>query len=301
MGMKYRVARWVGLAGLAAVVAVAQTTSTQTTSGGKSPAAAIAFRSGRTGVLSTFAPGTILAGGVSLQNVKGHPFAAEEDVDTIQTLADGTRITQATQKTLIYRDSEGRTRTEHIFTPPPGVTMVSVPSFVTIMDPASGYRYTIDQNNHTARRMAWHVAARRLNQTAVASSAARVIPGSPATSPATATSATPASSRPHPEISEEPLGTETIEGMAAEGKRTTVVYPEGFMGNDRPITTVTETWTSSELGMVVLSKVSDPRNGETTSKLNNISFEEPDAALFEVPAGYSIVDQEPMRVGTATK
>lgn len=63
------------------------------------------------------------------------------------------------------------------------------------------------------------------------------------------------------------------------------------MGNDRPITTVTETWTSPDLKTVVLSKVSDPRNGESTTKLTNIVMAEPDPVLFQIPAEYSIMDE----------
>jgi hypothetical protein len=74
-----------------------------------------------------------------------------------------------------------------------------------------------------------------------------------------------------------------------------MTFPEGTMGNDRPITTVTETWTSADLKTVVLSKVSDPRFGDSTTKLTNIVMAEPDPALFQVPGEYSIVD-EPTQV-----
>jgi hypothetical protein len=88
------------------------------------------------------------------------------------------------------------------------------------------------------------------------------------------------------------LGTETIEGVLAEGKRTTIVYPIGAVGNDRPITTVSETWMSTDLKTVVLSKHSDPRSGESTTRLTNISRAEPDPALFQIPSDYEIVDAQ---------
>jgi hypothetical protein len=92
-------------------------------------------------------------------------------------------------------------------------------------------------------------------------------------------------------MSREPLGTQTIEGVLAEGTRRTTTFPAGLVGNDRPITTVSETWMSPDLKMLVLSKISDPRNGESTTKLTNIVMVEPDPALFQVPAEYSIVDE----------
>ncbi|HZL57255.1 MAG TPA: hypothetical protein VFC21_09250, partial [Bryobacteraceae bacterium] len=113
---------------------------------------------------------------------------------------------------------------------------------------------------------------------------ARVIKLAPGLSSATG------SQRPRPAISNEPLGTRTIEGVLAEGVKTTTVWPVEYFGNDRPITAVRETWTSREIGMAVLIRTSDPRSGETTEKLTNISRDEPALSLFQPPADYQIVD-----------
>jgi hypothetical protein len=93
-----------------------------------------------------------------------------------------------------------------------------------------------------------------------------------------------------PQISNEPLGSKTIEGVLAEGHRNTTTWPVGAFGNDRPVTTVNEEWMSRELGMNVLSTTSDPRSGEATTRLLNISRAEPDPSLFEPPPGYEIID-----------
>jgi hypothetical protein len=50
----------------------------------------------------------------------------------------------------------------------------------------------------------------------------------------------------------------------------------------------TETWHSPKLKVLVMSKSSDPRMGETTYKLTNLSRAEPDPALFQIPADYTI-------------
>ncbi len=83
-----------------------------------------------------------------------------------------------------------------------------------------------------------------------------------------------------------------MEGVLVEGDRTTVTYPVGALGNDRPITTVSEVWRSSDLKTVVLRKNSDPRSGRSTTRLTNISRAEPDPFLFQVPADYQIVDTQ---------
>ena len=90
------------------------------------------------------------------------------------------------------------------------------------------------------------------------------------------------------EVNQEQLGTQTIEGVAAEGTRVTFTIAAGKIGNERPIVTVNERWYSQELQTVVLSKNSDPRMGETTYRLTNIDRSEPDPSLFQVPADYTV-------------
>jgi hypothetical protein len=51
---------------------------------------------------------------------------------------------------------------------------------------------------------------------------------------------------------------------------------------------VVESWYSPDLQTTVLSKHSDPRNGETVTRLTNISRGEPAHALFEAPADYKL-------------
>ena len=47
-----------------------------------------------------------------------------------------------------------------------------------------------------------------------------------------------------------------------------------------------ETWYSKDLQMLVMSKHTDPRQGESVYKMTNIARTEPDATLFQVPAGF---------------
>ncbi len=86
----------------------------------------------------------------------------------------------------------------------------------------------------------------------------------------------------------ESLGRQTIEGVAAEGTRTTTVIPAGEMGNEQPIQIVSERWYSAELQTVILSKRNDPRTGETITRLSNITRAEPAHSLFELPADYKV-------------
>ena len=87
-----------------------------------------------------------------------------------------------------------------------------------------------------------------------------------------------------------------MEGVTVTGTRTTRTIPAGQIGNDRPISIVTEVWTSPELKTVVYSKRSDPRMGDQTFQLTNIVRAEPDPSLFMVPSDFKIQDRRADRV-----
>ena len=90
----------------------------------------------------------------------------------------------------------------------------------------------------------------------------------------------------------EPLGKQTIEGVNAEGMREVSTIDAGAIGNDRPIQVSTESWYSAELQMNVMTKHSDPRTGDESFRLTNISRNEPAAYLFQAPAGYQVTERK---------
>jgi hypothetical protein len=77
-----------------------------------------------------------------------------------------------------------------------------------------------------------------------------------------------------------------IEGLRVNGERTTWVIEAGKLGNEKPIQTVREVWTSPELMLTVMSRDFDPRQGEETYRLKAVKRGEPDAALMRVPPDY---------------
>ena len=83
-----------------------------------------------------------------------------------------------------------------------------------------------------------------------------------------------------------------IEGVEAEGTRSTFTIPAGEIGNDQPLNTISERWYSNELKTVVLTTRKDPRSGESNYKLTNLRRSEPSPQLFEVPSGYKIVTED---------
>lgn len=207
------------------------------------------------------------------------PYSAVQESSNVQTLADGTHIAhKSTEK--IYRDSEGRTRTERAFCMGPGGTPDAM--VIEIRDPVSGYSYILDEQNQVAHRFA--IQVQHPSDTALRT--ANIVPAQAASS-----AAVPSQLPARPTVTTESLGTQTLEGVLAEGKRTTRIIPEGSGGNDRPITVVSEVWRSPEMNITVLIKTNDPRSGERTTRLTNIELSNPILSLFQPPADYKIVDE----------
>jgi hypothetical protein len=221
--------------------------------------------------------------------VKNAPYSADMVTETTQTLADGNHIRQSSTA-KVYRDTEGRTRREQSLNALGGLAPTSnLPQVVFINDPVAGFNYALNTQNRTATKSAWSRPGRggqapgssqpmaRLRQQSVdrsAANAGRWGRGGAA----------------RQNIKSESLGRQTIEGVPADGTRTTMTIAAGQMGNEQPIQIVTERWYSPDLQMVVLSKRTDPRMGETVTRLANISRVEPPSSLFEPPADYKVSD-----------
>jgi len=87
-----------------------------------------------------------------------------------------------------------------------------------------------------------------------------------------------------------PLEHKTLDGVAVEGRKTTRTIPAGKVGNEQPLTVVSEEWRSPELNVLVMTRNSDPRTGESSYRLTNIVRAEPDRSLFVVPPDYTVKD-----------
>ncbi len=214
--------------------------------------------------------------------VTGAPFSAVAVSESTQTLADGNHIARKTQ-TNLFRDSQGRFRKE-VTLPAIGplATSGQAKSFVFINDPVAGTNFILHADTKTAEQM------RR--------------PFGGMKGPLKDALKGKMESRPQQEIAngslkKEDLGTQTIAGVSAQGTRITHTIPAGQIGNDKAITIVSEHWYSNDLQMVVMSKRSDPRFGDTTYTLTNIQRQEPTASLFAVPADYTVTQGGPGRHG----
>jgi hypothetical protein len=203
--------------------------------------------------------------GLNGKTVTGAPFTATFSAQTTETLTDGNKIERNTTGT-VARDTAGRTRRDMTLAAigPWAASGKTPPQVSFINDPVAGTRYVLEANTKTARQMSAHNHGP--NAARAAGMAAKV----------------------QKNTTTESLGTQTINGVSAQGTRTTRTIPAGEMGNEKPIVIVKETWYSPELQITVMTKRTDPRIGETVSQLTNIQKQEPTATLFQVPSDYSV-------------
>jgi hypothetical protein len=218
------------------------------------------------------------------KTVTGAPYSAQAVTETTQVLADGNRISRKSASTLV-RDSMGRTRREQTldFVGPWTVEGRTVGMTVTINDPVAGTRYELDPKGKTAVKVTLRA---NLDRTLNQEIEAKVKQAREREELAKIQGDQVRVKVPLNTANTESLGSKVIEGVQADGTRHTETIPAGAIGNDKPIEIVNETWFSSELQTVVMSKHSDPRSGDVIYTLTNIQRSEPDPSLFQVPADY---------------
>lgn len=248
--------------------------------------------------------------------VKGAPYSGQTVTEITQVLGDGNRIVNKSTAS-VYRDKEGRTRREQ--------TIVAIgpfggelPQMISINDPVAGVSYVLEPESRIARKMNAIHFEFKLNSPAekkILHDKREELSGDPTDLPAlqVGTAGVPfgmaigPGPTHHVEFQDlrvggkqESLGKQLVEGVEAEGTRTTMTIAAGAIGNERAIEIISERWYSPELQTVVMTRHSDPRFGETVYRLTNISRAEPDASLFRIPSDYRIEEMPmppmPMRI-----
>lgn len=219
--------------------------------------------------------------------IKGAPYSAEAITESTQILSDGNRISTS-RSSMQYRDGLGRERREETLMMGPGA-QAPTPKIILISDPVANANFTLNPQERTAQKMPTvlsrsgggvqfvetrNTVGQPVNIGGLAVSSRMILNGQP-----DATT-----------LKTEDLGSKLIEGVLVTGTRMIHTIPAGQVGNQQPIQVIGETWFSPELGITVMTRHSDPREGETVYRLTHIVRAEPDPALFQVPADYRIVE-----------
>ncbi len=218
--------------------------------------------------------GMMAGGGLDSKVVEGAPFTADAITEMTQTLADGNHIVHK-QMATVARDSKGRTRREEVIAPPGSPAASGGSDAVAwINDPVAQSAYLLTGHDHIAHKMPRPGTS---------------LPGGTMMSIGVAGVEMPGTRmKSIGDSKEEQLDSRIVEGLQAIGVRIRTTIQTGEIGNDRPIEITEERWTSPELGMVVLSKRTDPRFGESVYRLTNIQRTEPPASIFQIPAEYRL-------------
>jgi hypothetical protein len=204
------------------------------------------------------------------------PYTAEYKITTVKTLANGSTITKEYTEVRVM-DSQGR--------------LIASKTSVPLSGDQTA-RTHVGVNDPVARiNTSWDIPGQKAWVTAM--------PAMGAMRPSCATNntvhTTPTAVAPRIQPVVEDLGTETIQGIEAHGRRTTTTIPAGAIGNDLPLARTDEEWTATApglRGLLVRRVFDDPQSEKMTKELVNFTQAEPDATVFQPPAEYEIVNKE---------
>lgn len=199
--------------------------------------------------------------GIGIPTVAGLPFSATVVIEVERPMRDGSvRITRTINR--IARDSSGRTHNEVRRLMPESFHGSPQLMEVRLFDPLTRMSTVYYPATHLARQ--------------------QVLPVKPKTA-----------NPPNPWLQVEDLGTTTLDGLEAKGTRRTLNVSPFSTDPGEAVMVVDEIWFAKDLRINLLVHHIDPRSGEQMAALSGIQREEPPAAMFEVPQGYSIVDAIP--------
>jgi len=247
-----------------------------------------------------------LAGAAAVQNA---PFSAQL-VTIIERTAEGGAGFHRETQGRVARNSQGLTYFEmQLASPTPAINKGTR---ITITDPAQHTITTLDPQRKTAFVSGNYNGS---NATGILPPGGAVAVPPVSTATAKPTAANPAITKPNPtepalaphaafsgsspttasqtNAKTEELGSKEIEGLTVTGVRTMRLNSWVVGGDARTFTSTTETWISSELGIVAQSETTDSMGTHYVTKLVNLVRTEPDTALFQIPSGYTVNDNAP--------
>lgn len=199
------------------------------------------------------------------------PFFATLATESVKYSADGASMTFVNER-HIGRDGRGRIYEERWLLVPKGSGVKSYMNWIQIPDGKKRTLYNCSPQKHVCDLLVYDPAD-DLASASLRPPKQRIVQ-------------TAQGSR-----SWEDLGTRNILGFDTTGVRETTATNVGVMGNDQPLTSLTEYWHSAQLGLNLLSIRSSPFFGKQTFTITELSAGEPDPELFELPAGYTVHDE----------
>jgi hypothetical protein len=235
--------------------------------------------------------------GLLRQPVTNAPYSATFTSTSTEKLQDGTVLTHSTTR-VVARDSLGRTREEVTMPARKGPDSDGKPhTMIVIMDPVA---HTITQLRAEQKVAIVH-AIPEPRPHGDRGPGRRGPGGPPPQADNAGTPPPPPEGRegthgrgPHENknVVTADLGSKTMDGIIATGKRVTRTIPVD--GTEKPVVATHEEWFSPDLKIELSRNDVDPFRGTHTTVASGLTKTEPAATLFKVPEGYT-VQQAPQR------
>ena len=210
-------------------------------------------------------------GGIFVTPIPNAPFSGTVRVERTDIQPNGNTL-QLWSERKIARDNEGRIYNE--FRPLVPTAMKTVPdaTVIHLYDP---------QNRMTEYLYPQHKTYRMM-----------ILNRPPSTdTPDDFASPSAAAAPPSEFTRREDLGYRTIAGLQVHGVRVTQTLTGAESGTGQEVTVTNEYWYSEALRLNLATKHNDPRSGSVTMTVTQIDRGEPSAALFGVPADYTMAGQ----------
>ena len=207
-------------------------------------------------------------GGIFVTPIPNAPFSGTVRVERTDIQPNG-NIVQLWSERKIARDNEGRIYNE--YRPCVPTTTKTVPDAIVIhlYDPRNRMTEYLYPQQKTYRMM--------------------ILNRPPSTdTPDDFASPTAAAARPSEFTRQADLGYRTLAGLQVRGARVTQTLKSTESGTGEEVTVTNEYWYSEALRLNLATTHNDSRSGNVTTTVVQIDRGEPNAALFGVPADYTM-------------
>jgi hypothetical protein len=225
--------------------------------------------------------------------IKNAPFSAVVVTEYDRVMGNGNHIHRETRG-KVFRDDQGRVRTENEFATPGSGGGGEQYMRVTILDPVQHTVIHLDPRTkvatvaHTGQTVATADAASAPKHGTMIMATPLNGSNQPAGPPMTIQTQHGAAVA-NAGVKTETLGTKSIEGVETVGTKTTRTIATG----SEPIISVTDSWYSRDLQIMVLSETNDGPSGHNSMKLMDIVRAEPNSQLFLIPQDYTVKESNP--------
>jgi hypothetical protein len=207
-------------------------------------------------------------GGIFVTPIPNAPFSATVRVERTDIQPNGNTL-QLWSEREIGRDNLGRIYNKFRPFVPTTTKTVPDPAMIYLYDPLNRMAESLNPAQKTYQMMILNRPPRTDTPDDFASPAGAAAPANEFTR-------------------REDLGYRTITGLEVHGVRVTQTLTAAESGTGQEVAVTNEYWYSAALRLNVATKHHDPRSGSVTTTMTQFDRAEPSAALFGVPADYTM-------------